>query len=172
MNIKHSIAAAVVATIASTPALAEFPEKPINLVVGFRAGGGSDTAARLLATEMEAALGQKIIVENRGGAGGAVATEYVRNQNGDGYTIGFAVATTFSFTPLTGRVAYTPDDVTFIATTHGYRTVFAAPPNAPYDDWAGMLENAKERGWINYASIIPLDRAIIDRKSTRLNSSH
>ena len=79
--------------------------------------GGSDTAARILATEIEAALGQKVIVENKGGAGGAVATEYVRNQSADGYTIGFAVATTFAFTPLTGNVAYTPEDVDFVATT-------------------------------------------------------
>ncbi|WP_305972342.1 MULTISPECIES: tripartite tricarboxylate transporter substrate binding protein [unclassified Mameliella] len=160
---KHSqtlaFAAAIMASAA--PAWADFPEKPVNLVVGFRAGGGSDTAARILATEMEAALGQKIIVENRGGAGGAVATEYVRAQDPDGYTIGFAVATTFSFTPLTGSVAYTPEDVTFIATTHGYRTVMAAPADAPFDDWAGMLDTARERGWINYASIIPLDRAIM-----------
>lgn len=160
---KHSQTLALVAaTMAfAAPAWADFPEKPINLVVGFRAGGGSDTAARILAAEMEATLGQKIIVENRGGAGGAVATEYVRAKDPDGYSIGFAVATTFSFTPLTGSVAYTPDDVTFIATTHGYRTVMAAPLEAPFDDWAGMLETAKERGWINYASIIPLDRAIM-----------
>lgn len=153
------IAAALVA--AATPALAEFPEKPINVVVGFRAGGGSDTAARILAQELEKVLGQTIIVENRGGAGGAVAAEYVRRQDADGYTIGFAVATTFAFTPLTGNVAFTPDDVTFIATTHGYRTVYVAPADAPYDDWDGMLATAKDRGWLNYASILPLDRIII-----------
>ncbi len=158
--LKPFIAAAAVLMMAA-PAVAEYPEKPINLIVGFRAGGGSDTAARILATEMEAALGQKIIVENKGGAGGAVATEFVRQQATDGYTIGFAVATTFAFTPLTGNVAYTPDDVDFIATTHGYRTVFVSPKDAPFDDWAGMLATAKDRGWLNYASIIPLDRAII-----------
>ena len=155
------IAAVFLAMIAALPAFAEYPEKPITLVVGFRAGGGSDTAARILATEMEAKLGQKIIVENRGGAGGAVATQYIRQQPADGYTIGFAVATTFAFTPLTGRVDFTPADVDFIATSHGYRTVFVAPKDAGYNDFAGMLETAKERGWLNYASIIPLDRAII-----------
>lgn len=146
---------------AAVPAFADYPEKPINLIVGFRAGGGSDTAARILATEMEASLGQKIIVENKGGAGGAVATEFVRQQAGDGYTIGFAVSTTFAFTPLTGNVAYGADDVDYIATTHGYRTVLVAPPDAEYDDWEGMLAVAKDRGWLNYASIIPLDRAVI-----------
>ena len=71
------------------------------------------------------------------------------------------MATTFAFTPLTGNVAYTPEDVDFVATTHGYRAVYAAPKDAPYDDWAGMIATAKDRGWLNYASIIPLDRAII-----------
>ena len=109
MKLLKTLTCTVAALAFAAPAWAEFPEKPINLVVGFRAGGGSDTAARILAAEMESALGQKIIVENRGGAGGAVATEYVRAQDPDGYTIGFAVATTFSFTPLTGSVGYTPD---------------------------------------------------------------
>lgn len=161
MKILKTMVAATAAIVMAVPAFAEYPEKPVTLVVGFRAGGGSDAAARILATEMEAALGQKIIVENKGGAGGAVATEYVRRQPNDGYTIGFAVATTFAFTPLTGNVAYTPDDVDFVATTHGYRTVYAAPKDAPYNDWAGMIATAKDRGWLNYASIIPLDRAII-----------
>ncbi|MEM9783563.1 MAG: tripartite tricarboxylate transporter substrate binding protein [Pseudomonadota bacterium] len=161
MNVFKTLVGAVAVTAFAAPAWADFPEEPITLIVGFRAGGGSDTAARILAEEMEAALGQTVIVENRGGAGGAVATEYVRRQPADGYTIGFAVATTFAFTPLTGSVAYTPEDVTFIATTHGYRTVFTAPPESSFDDWAGMLDAARDRGWINYASIIPLDRAIM-----------
>lgn len=161
MKTLKRLVAAAAAIVMAAPVLAEFPEKPVTLVVGFRAGGGSDTAARILAAEMETILGQKIIVENKGGAGGAVATEYVRRKPNDGYTIGFAVATTFAFTPLTGAVAYTPEDVDFIATTHGYRTVFASPADAPFDDWAGMLATAKERGWLNYASIIPLDRAIV-----------
>lgn len=161
MKILKTMVAAAAAVVMAIPAFAEYPEKPVTLVVGFRAGGGSDTAARILASEIEAILGQKVIVENKGGAGGAVATEYVRQQSTDGYTIGFAVATTFAFTPLTGNVAYSAEDVDYIATTHGYRTVYAAPKDAPFDDWAGMISTAKERGWLNYASIIPLDRAII-----------
>lgn len=158
--LKTLIAASAVLTFAA-PAWAEFPEKAVNLIVGFRAGGGSDTAARILAAELEAQLGQKVIVENRGGAGGAVAAQYIMGQDPDGYTIGFAVNTTFSYTPLTGAVPYGIDDLDYIATTHGYRVVYTAPADAPFDDWAGMIANAKERGWINYASIIPLDRAVI-----------
>ena len=158
--VKH-VFAGILALVMTAPAFADYPDKPIKMVVGFRAGGGSDAAARILAKEMEAQLGQKIIVENKGGAGGAVAAQYVAGQKPDGYTIGFAVNTTFAYTPLTGRVGYGIDDFAYIATTHGYRVVFAANKDAPFDDWAGMLKTAKDRGWINYASIIPLDRAIM-----------
>jgi len=158
--LKHIIAATAAITFAA-PAFAEYPEKAINLIVGFRAGGGSDTAARIIAAELEAQLGQKVIVENKGGAGGAVAAQFIQGQDTDGYTIGFAVNTTFSYTPLTGSVPYGIDDFAFIGTTHGYRVVYTAPADAPFDDWAGMIATAKERGWINYASIIPLDRAVI-----------
>lgn len=157
---KHIVAATAALTFAA-PAYADYPEKAINLIVGFRAGGGSDAAARILAAELEAQLGQKVIVENKGGAGGAVAAQYIMGQKPDGYTIGFAVNTTFAYTPLTGKVPYGIDDVDYIATSHGYRVVYTAPKDAPFDDWAGMIATAKERGWINYASIIPLDRAVI-----------
>ena len=158
--LKHVVAATAALTFAA-PVFAEYPEKPINFIVGFRAGGGSDAAARILAAELETQLGQKVIVENRGGAGGAVAAQYIMGQNPDGYTIGFAVNTTFSYTPLTGSVPYGIEDLDYIATTHGYRVVYASPKDAPFDDWAGMIAAAKDRGWINYASIIPLDRAVI-----------
>ncbi|MEM9551180.1 MAG: tripartite tricarboxylate transporter substrate binding protein [Pseudomonadota bacterium] len=161
MTFLNHVAAATAVLAFAAPAFAEYPEKAINLIVGFRAGGGSDAAARILAAELEAQLGRKVIVENKGGAGGAVAAQYIMGQSPDGYTIGFAVNTTFSYTPLTGNVAYGIDDVDYIATSHGYRVVYTAPKDAPFDDWAGMIATAKERGWINYASIIPLDRAVI-----------
>lgn len=161
MFTKRLIAAALMLGVA-TPVLAEFPEKPVTIVVGFRAGGGSDTAARLLAAEMEDALGQKVVVENRGGAGGGVAAAYVRQQPADGYTIGFAVATTFAFDPLLGAFDHGVEDFDYIAAVAGYRSVFTAPADAPFDGWEGMLETARERGWLNYASIIPLDRKIME----------
>ena len=55
-------AAALTMSAAVAPAFANFPDKPISVVVGFRAGGGSDTSARILAKEMERILGQKVIV--------------------------------------------------------------------------------------------------------------
>ena len=68
-------------------AMAAFPERPITLVVGFAAGGPTDTLARVLATEMGNALNQSVIVENKPGAGSNVAAQYVARAKPDGYTL-------------------------------------------------------------------------------------
>ena len=64
-----------------------FPNKPIRFIVGFAAGGGTDTLTRIVAAKASEILGQTVIVENRTGAGGQIAVEYVQNQPKDGYTV-------------------------------------------------------------------------------------
>lgn len=74
--------------IAAGPLAAQvYPSKPIHTVVGFAPGGGGDTGARLLAEKLSAAIGQPVIVDNRPGAGGLVATNYVAKSPPDGYTV-------------------------------------------------------------------------------------
>jgi len=76
------------ATFAISPiSFAAFPEKPITLIVGFSPGGTADGTARLLAESMGADLGQPIVVENRPGANGNIATTYVSRAKPDGYTV-------------------------------------------------------------------------------------
>jgi len=69
------------------PSAAEYPEKPIELIIPFGAGGGADIEGRLLAKEMAAVLGQPIVPINKPGAGGAVTYTHVKNAKPDGYTI-------------------------------------------------------------------------------------
>jgi tripartite-type tricarboxylate transporter receptor subunit TctC len=64
-----------------------YPSKTIHLVVGFAAGGGNDLIARILAQELQTAMGQNVIVENKVGAGGRIAAEYVMSQPADGHTL-------------------------------------------------------------------------------------
>src|SRR5262245_4190824 len=74
---------------ASSVALAQsdFPNKPIHFIVGFAPGGPSDIISRVISAKMGDELGQQVVVENRTGAGGTVATDYVARSEPDGYTI-------------------------------------------------------------------------------------
>jgi tripartite-type tricarboxylate transporter receptor subunit TctC len=82
-------ALAGLAAIAAQPAGAQgdYPSKPIRLIVGFAAGGGNDLFARLVGQKMSEYLGQNIVIENKAGAGGRLAVEFVKNQPADGYTV-------------------------------------------------------------------------------------
>ena len=75
------------ATSGSASAQAPYPSRIVKVVVGFAAGGGNDIIARIVADKLSQELGQTVIVENRPGAGGKLAAEYVKNQAPDGYTL-------------------------------------------------------------------------------------
>jgi tripartite-type tricarboxylate transporter receptor subunit TctC len=83
------LAALSVLALAISPAAAQadYPNKPIKFVVGFAAGGGNDIFARLVGAKLGEILGQQIVVENKPGAGGRLAPEYVTQQPADGYTL-------------------------------------------------------------------------------------
>ena len=71
----------------TAPAQAPYPTKPIRIVVGFAAGGPADIVARVVGAKVGDILGQQVVIENRTGAGGAIATEAVARAQGDGYTL-------------------------------------------------------------------------------------
>lgn len=75
---------------AQTSSAANFPNKPIKLLVGFAPGGGTDAAARTIAIKLTEILGQTVVVDNKPGAGGNIAADMVAKAAGDGYTIGLA----------------------------------------------------------------------------------
>jgi tripartite-type tricarboxylate transporter receptor subunit TctC len=89
----RKVALAALAVAAAQPAWqqawaqADFPSRPIRLIVGFAAGGGNDLFARLVGQKMGEYLGQNIVIENKAGAGGRIAIDFVKNQPADGYTI-------------------------------------------------------------------------------------
>jgi len=88
--ILYALVAPIVAAVlaaASARAQGDYPTRPVRLVVGFAAGGGNDIFARLVGARLSEILGQPVFVENRPGAGGRLAAEYVSNQSGDGYTL-------------------------------------------------------------------------------------
>ena len=89
-------------------AQSSYPDKPVTMVVGFSAGGGMDTLARMVAEPAGEALGQQIVVENRPGAGGTIAPGFVANARPDGYTLYLGETAAMIGPVVHGDVGYDP----------------------------------------------------------------
>lgn len=136
-------------------ALAEgYPDKPIHLVVGLAAGGASDTLARLLGKELGERLHQPIVIENRPGAGGNIASEYVARSSADGYTLLFT-ADNHNLNPLIYQDAGydAQKDFTGVVLVSTYSLILCANADTPYKTIADLIAGAKkEPGKISYGS--------------------
>lgn len=100
-SITRRIAIGLVFALGATgTALAEFPERQITLVIPFAAGGSTDVVGRIVADKMSAALGQQVIVQNVGGAGGSLGAQQVAKADPDGYTILMGTVATHALNPL------------------------------------------------------------------------
>lgn len=94
-------------TLWACPAAAQnYPIKPIRLLFGYTAGGAGDVSARLLAQKLSESLGQNVVVENRPGAGGAIADEAVARAAADGYTLLYAAGSTAILPALRAKLPY------------------------------------------------------------------
>jgi tripartite-type tricarboxylate transporter receptor subunit TctC len=139
----------------AAPALAQYPTRAITLIVPYAAGGGNDVMARIVADKMSAALGQQIVVENRGGAGGSIATRQVAKSEPDGYTLGLGGTGTLAIDPtLYSNIGYDPRKdfapVGLIATS---ALVVLVHPSIPAHSVKELIALAgKEPGALNYAS--------------------
>lgn len=116
---------------------ASFPSDDITLIVQAAAGGGSDLTSRALAAELEPILGQSIIVENRPGASGSTAMQYVRDQEPDGYTIGFSPVEI----AMLGHLGFDvdPADYTFLGQIMNAPGVLAVPTDSPYETLEDLI---------------------------------
>src|SRR5437899_9444330 len=92
----------------STLALAQYPARPIHLIVPFPPGGGNDTVARAIAQEISPELGQPVVIDNRPGAGGSVGAELAAKAAPDGYTLFLAGVGSHVVNPNLHKTAYDP----------------------------------------------------------------
>jgi tripartite-type tricarboxylate transporter receptor subunit TctC len=139
---------------AQTARAAEYPERPITLVVPYEAGGGNDVIARLVAAKMSTALGKPIVVENRGGAGSTIGTRYVAKAGPDGYTILIATSALAINPSLYPDAGYDPKKdfapVGLIATS---ANLVLVRQSLPVHSMAELIAFAKkEPGKLNFAS--------------------
>ena len=135
-------------------AQATWPTQPLSFVVGYAAGGGADIVARELAHLMTPLLGQQVIVENKGGAAGAIGARFVSNAKPDGYTIFYAVGTNVVTNPhvLKSSIDTLKGLVPIIQTTD-YQYVLAVNPNVPANNVKELIALAKkEPGKLTYSS--------------------
>ncbi len=148
--------ALVVAMLAfATPAAAQYPARPIMLVVAFTPGGPSDVLARIVGKKMEQLLGQPVVIENRPGAGGNIAADAVAHAAPDGYTLlmgnNSILATNEA---LYKKISYSPQKdfapITLIGTQ---ANILVVNPNVPVTSLMELIALAKAQpGKINYAS--------------------
>jgi tripartite-type tricarboxylate transporter receptor subunit TctC len=153
---KHAaiLVASCLGVITALPAHAVFPEKPIRIIVGFTPGGTADSVARLLASSMGPKLGQTIIVENKPGANGLLATDFVQRAAPDGYTIFFTSIGHAVNPALYKDAKYDPvKDFTPIGQVLSAPNVLVVPGNSPFNTVKDLIAFAKANpGKLDFAS--------------------
>lgn len=132
-----------------------YPTKPIRFLVGFAPGGANDLVARAVASRLGPRLGQQVVVENRAGASGNIATELAARAAPDGYTMLLASVASFAMTPaLLGKVPFDPvNDFAPVTQAVAVTGVLSVHPSMPAKSLKQFVALArKQPGKINYAS--------------------
>ncbi|VTU35922.1 Argininosuccinate lyase [Variovorax sp. PBS-H4] len=152
---RRRILLAAALSAAPLAAWAAFPERPLRLVVPFPAGGAADLMARGLAQHLGEQLGQQVVIDNRGGAGGTVACEIVARAPADGYTLLFGTMGTQAINPaLYSKLRYDPlKDFAPIALTHITPRVLVVGPSVKARNVGELIVLARSKaGQLTYGS--------------------
>ena len=140
---------------ASTGSGQTYPAKPVRIVVGFVPGGGSDFIARLVSQKITEPLGRAVLIDNRPGAGGVIATEYVARQPADGYTLLLTSAGPNGIVPaMAAKISYDPlKDFDAITQVVNMPFMMAVHPSLPVKNVKELVTLARTRpGQLNYGS--------------------
>ena len=132
----------------------DYPTRPIRFVVPYPPGGGTDIIARIVQPKLSEALGQPIVIENRGGAGGAVGTEAAARSTPDGYTFLFTLSS-HTINPLLYKLNYDVErDFVPVSMIVSVPQLIAAHPDAPARTLKEMVAAARARpGFLAFASV-------------------
>jgi tripartite-type tricarboxylate transporter receptor subunit TctC len=146
-------AASLVLALASGPATAQaYPDRPIKIIVAVAPGGPMDTMARAVGQQMQARLGQPVIVENRPGAGTTIGAKAVAHAEPDGYTLLWGTLATLAISPvLYKELDYDPKAFVPVAMIAEFPHVLTIPPTSPAKTVAEFIAYAKaNRGTLNF----------------------
>ncbi|HSW07001.1 4-oxalomesaconate tautomerase [Aquabacterium sp.] len=144
---KHLIAPALAAALTvATPAAMAYPDKTITIVVPTAAGGGNDAMARTIAQKLGPLLGQTVIIDNRAGAAGAIASEFVARAQPDGHTLMFGYIATHAMNPALQKLRYDPvADFAPVGLVGYSPTLLVATPSAPFKDVRELVAQLKAK---------------------------
>ena len=148
--------AAAVAALAAGAARAQgtYPDKPIRLVVGFSAGGPTDLPARAIADKLGASLGQRVVVENKTGAAGQIATQDVLSKPRDGYNLLLCTHFESINLALYRNAAYKLGDIAPVSQISRYYYGVAVTSQLPAQTWEAFIAHAKANpGKLYYGSV-------------------
>ncbi len=146
-----SIAALGLGVMASS-AFAQYPERPINMVIPYGAGGATDISARTIAEPLGKAVGKPLIMANVTGAGGATGSVAVQNAKSDGYTMLFARVGSHSVNPaMKATLPYTLDDFRFVTVYEINPVACAVRPNSGINSMDDLIAKVKAGG-VSYSS--------------------
>jgi hypothetical protein len=154
---KSALLCAVLGLLAGTAALAQsdYPNRTIRMVVPFPAGGGTDIVARAVTEHLTVALGQPVVIENRGGGGTIIGTDAVAKAAPDGYTV-LLTSSAFTINPsLVPNLPYdTEKDLLPIANASMHPFVLVANPSLPVNNLSELISYARKNpGKLSYASV-------------------
>jgi tripartite-type tricarboxylate transporter receptor subunit TctC len=150
-----AVLAALLLTNASSPGIAQdYPERQVDVLLGFSAGGGTDLMARLISKHLEERLGQPFVVENRTGASGTIAAQAAANAEPDGYTLLFIPIAHAANAGIRKNIPFdTVKDFATISLIASAPSAILVHPSVPGDTLQEFLAAANERpGEFDYAS--------------------
>ena len=150
------LVAAAMAFVSAAVA-ADWPTRPVSIVVPYAPGGGTDIMARLIAQRLTEKYGKPFVVDNRGGASGTIGTGYVARAAADAYTLLYVGAVPTIIVPMMQKVPYDAQkDFVPVSIFGTGNYILATKPSLPVQSLAEFIAYAKERpGKLNYASVGP-----------------
>lgn len=167
-----SVSIAALFMAASMGARAEYPAKPITLIVPYQPGGASDRIARMLAPKISEFLSGTVIVENKGGADGSIAMTVVANAKPDGYTVLLGDSGQLAINPAIHKVSYDPGKLTGVGPIISFPQVLAVNPNLGIKSLSDLVQLSKSRpGGLDAASATAMGKIGFEmlKKSTGVN---
>lgn len=152
---KLALALALTLVSATAAPADDYPSRPIRLIVPFAAGGAADSVARIIGKRVGDALGQTFVIEDRGGGGGIIGTEFVKNADADGYTLLLGQSGPISINPgIYPRLSYDPErDFAPITMTTSYPYIVVVNPSLGVKTLQELVALARNKpGQLNYGT--------------------